>query len=306
MSARNAHFRPSYSSLTIFLGPAALLILFLLGIPIVNSLWIALHAADPSVAVELGHTQEIFVGIENFKKLLHDEGFLHAGVLLVLFSLLTTFFEILIGLLVALYLDFVWRIPALLQIALVLPMFVIPVVSGLTFRLMFDASTGILAPLSQFFDFAAPDIFGESYWSFAAIVLQDVWRQWPFVFLIIFAGVQSMPRDPIEAIKLDGANLPQTLRYVVLPSLRNTIAIAICLKTIESLRAFTEIFVMTGGGPGDSTSVLSLFIVKHLMNFGDFGYGSAAANYLLFIGVAIAIYVSRRLELPGIAKRGGH
>jgi multiple sugar transport system permease protein len=304
MNSHDSYLRPSRGNLCLFLGPAALLLIFLLGIPILNSLWIAMHGGGTAPETSNGLSSGIFIGLDHFAALIHDANFLHSTFRLVLFSSITTALEVAIGLTVALYLGLVCRVPAFIQVALVLPMFVIPVVSGLTFRLLFDGTTGLLPQLSQWFQFSPPDIFGESFWAFTAIILQDIWRQWPFVFLIIFAGVQSMPREPIEAIRLDGANMIATLRYVILPSLRNTIAIAACLKVIESLRAFTEIFIMTGGGPGDSTSVLSLFIVKQLMTFGDFGYGSAAASYLLFIGVAIAIYVSRRLELPGINARG--
>ena len=112
---------------------------------------------------------------------------------------------------------------------------------------------------------------------------------WPFLFIIIFAGLKAIPRDPIEAIKLDGANLWQTCRYVIIPSLKGTIVVATLLKVIESLKAFTEIYVMTGGGPGESTTILSMYIVKQITEFSEFGFGSAASTLLLAVGVLLTL-----------------
>ena len=110
---------------------------------------------------------------------------------------------------------------------------------------------------------------------------------WPFLFIIVYAGMQALPRDCIEAVRVDGATTWQTVRHVILPLLRNTIAIAIVLTMIEGLKVFTEVYVMTGGGPGDSTSILSMYIVKQAFDFSRLGYAAAVSALLLGVGLLL-------------------
>jgi len=114
---------------------------------------------------------------------------------------------------------------------------------------------------------------------------------WPFVFLVIYAGFKSLPREPIEAVTLDGASRWQAFRYVILPMLMPTLFVAVLLKVIESLKAFTEIYVMTGGGPGEATSLLSMYVVKQAFTFFKVGYGAAVSAVLLCVGVTLAVCV---------------
>lgn len=229
--------------------------------------------------------EKIFVGFKHFFNLARDGFFLKSLALLFLFILTSSVIEISIATSVALYFDQVFKVTRLVQTLVILPMFVIPVVSGLSFRYMFDPENGIIGSLFFRFQKEAPDLLGSNLGAFCLMVLQDVWRMWPFLFIIIFAGLQSLPNDMLEAAKLDGANFFQRCRYVILPNLKYTILIASTLKIVESFKAFTEIFVMTGGGPGDATSILSLFIVNQITEFGRFGYGSAASMILLGLSI---------------------
>jgi len=105
----------------------------------------------------------------------------------------------------------------------------------------------------------------------------------------------------LEAIRLDGANFMTQCRYVILPALKPTLIVAVLLKVIESFKAFTEIFVMTGGGPGNSTSILPLFIVKQITDFREFSYGSAASFVLLSISLTfIAVFSHIQSKFSGM------
>lgn len=270
----------------LFLGPALGLLTLILFLPIVYSLNLSLYQADGASWFAGSST---FVALDNYWQLVRDGSFINAIVLLSIYIVVSTLVELGIALGLAIYFDQVVTVPKWVQTLILLPMFVLPVVSGLTFRYLFDPEGGILGHLYLLFNSEAPDMLGDPVLAFTVVVVQDVWRMWPFLFIIIFAGIKSIPRDPIEAIKLDGANLWQTCRYVIIPSLKHTILIAVVLKVIESLKAFTEIYVMTGGGPGESTTILSMYIVKQITQFAEFGLGSAASSLLLIFGVGLTI-----------------
>ena len=272
--------------IVLFLGPALTLLLLILVFPILYSINLSLFNAD---GASWFNGSSSFIAFDNYIRLATDTSFLNSVWLLFLYIFATTAIELSIALVFAIYLDQVIQVPSWLRTLILLPMFVLPVVSGLTFRYIFDPDGGILGQLYLLFDKEAPDMLGNQLLAFVLVVLQDVWRMWPFLFIIIFAGLKSLPKDPIEAIKLDGANFFQTCRYVIIPGIKGTITVAILLKIIESLKAFTEIYVMTGGGPGESTTILSMYIIKQLTDFSEYGYGSAASTLLLIFGVTLTM-----------------
>lgn len=277
----------------LFLWPTLLLLGLLLVAPVASSLYLSLR---DTTATTLAQGGDSFVGLGNYRELLSDASF-HASVWLLLkFIVVTTVLELLIALGVAYWLDQVVRPWRIVETLLIVPMFVIPVVSGLTFRFLLDPGEGIFALVWGWFGKEAPALLGDPSAAFWAIVAQDVWRMWPFVFLIVYAGFKSLPKEPLEAIRLDGANAWQAFRHVTLPMLQPTLVVAALLKVIESLKAFTEIYVMTGGGPGEATSLLSMYVVKQAFTFFKVGYGSAVSAVLLLTGIALAL-------LLGIAQR---
>ena len=269
--------------LPILLGPACLCMGLILAVPILWSIWLSFYEVDP-VAIQ----DSYFTGFEHYLGLFEDDGFLNSVYLLFVFIVATTLIEVILALSVALYVDQIIKPGRLFRTLLILPMFVIPVVSGLGFRYLFDPS-GLLGSVFYMFGQESPDFLGDPVGAMFIVILQDVWRMWPFLFVIFFAGLQALPKEPVEAIRLDGAGFFAVCRYVLLPGLKGTLAVAVVLKVIESLKAFTEIYVMTGGGPGDSTSILSMFIVKQITEFSRFGFGSAASTLLLFAGLLAAI-----------------
>jgi multiple sugar transport system permease protein len=288
-------------SLILFLFPGCALLTLLI-------VWPVLESAVSSLTVApQGNTHTpVFAGLTHYKNLLSQSSFWNALGLAATFTLVTTFLELLIGLAVALFLYFQRALPRMFEILLILPMFILPVVSGLTFRYIYDPNDG---PLSFIFDAlgyepAAP--LADSFWAFWSVVLQDVWRMWPFLFLIIYAGLKALPRSSQEAARMDGATTRQVITHILLPALRPTLGIAMGLKIMESLKVFTEVYVMTGGGPGESTSLLSLYVVKQAFHFFQVGPASAASILLLILGMTLAWSVTRlqnRVAVSGGAGR---
>ncbi|MEN9809725.1 MAG: hypothetical protein RLZZ488_1292 [Pseudomonadota bacterium] len=286
----------SQRSLLVFLFPGCALLTLLIGWPVLES-----AVSSLSVSANTAGQSDTFAGIAHYKTLLSQSSFWNALWLAALFTITTTSLELVIGLAVALFLYFQRSLPRVVEILLILPMFILPVVSGLTFRYIYDPNDG---PLSFIFDRlgyepAAP--LADSFWAFWSIVVQDIWRMWPFLFLIIYAGLKALPRSAQEAARMDGATTAQIIRYVLLPALRPTLGIAAGLKIMESLKVFTEVYVMTGGGPGESTSLLSLFVVKQAFHFFQVGPASAASILLLALGMSLAWTVTRMQNRPTVA-----
>ncbi|MEY3903972.1 MAG: hypothetical protein RL189_3278 [Pseudomonadota bacterium] len=286
----------SQRSLLVFLFPGCALLTLLIG-------WPVLESAVSSLSVTANNTgqSDTFAGIAHYKTLLSQSSFWNSLWLAALFTMTTTGLELVIGLAVALFLYFQRSLPRVVEILLILPMFILPVVSGLTFRYIYDPNDG---PLSFIFDRlgyepAAP--LADSFWAFWSIVLQDIWRMWPFLFLIIYAGLKALPRSAQEAARMDGATTAQIIQFVLLPALRPTLGIAAGLKIMESLKVFTEVYVMTGGGPGESTSLLSLFVVKQAFHFFQVGPASAASILLLALGMSLAWTVTHMQNRPAVA-----
>ncbi len=278
--------KSSRFSLILLLGPALFIIGLLMIYPIFFSLNLSLFEAT-------GHDflagKSAFIGFDNCKNMLSDKAFWNSSKLLLYYIFSTTIIEVGLALAIALYLDQIIELPAKYNSVLLLPMFVIPVVSGLTFRFIFDPESGVFASIYYWFNQESPDFLGDPSLAFMTVIAQDVWRMWPFIFIILYAGLKSIDTEILNAAKIDGANMLQRFRYIVLPAMKNTIIISIILKTIESFKAFTEIYVMTGGGPGESTSILSMYIIKQLTQFNRYGFGSAVSMVLLFSAIIFSL-----------------
>lgn len=245
-----------------------------------------------------------YVGWLNYSALFANRDFMQSLQVMLGFTVVTTVLELGFGLLVALAFEYLFRPPRLIRTLLLVPMFVIPLVSGLTFRYVFDPLDGAAAEIMRAFNREAPDLLGTPAGAFFLIVWQDFWRMWPFVFLILMAGLKTIPRDLLEAYAIDGGSGFKAIFHVVLPLLGPSLLMAGGLKVIESLKAFTEIYTMTGGGPGQSTTTLSLFIVRE--GFEAFHVSSAAAAGTLLLGAGLVLGVTYSAwQLVRIRQQGG-
>lgn len=266
----------------LFAAPALVFLMCLIVYPAVESILLSLTNADLST-VATGQSK--FVGVSNYVALSSDASFLNSVWLLLQFALITTAVEVGFALVVALCLEYVVAVPNWVRTALLVPMFIVPLVSGLTFRFLLDPSDGVVGEWGRLLGLTVPELLGDPDFAFWFVVLQDFWRMWPFAFLIIASGLKSLPHEPFEAFEVDGGSRLQAIRHLVLPLLAPSLGVAVGLKVVESLKAFTEIYVMTGGGPGESTNVLSLFIVQKAFEFFHLSEAAAAGTLLLLAGL---------------------
>ena len=240
--------------------------------------------------------------LQNFTRLITDQFFFSALAHTFIYAAIALTLEFLIGLALAVLLNEQMRGRGAFRSLLLLPMMLPPVVVGVVWRLMLNANFGAVngtlkrlgvnpEPLTWT---ASPKL------AMAAVIIADVWQWTPFMFLILLAGLQAIPQEPYEAAVVDGSSAWQTFRHVTLPLLKPAILIALLLRSMDLLRVFDHIFIITEGGPGFATETLSLYIYRTAFRFSNFGYAAAMSFVLLIITNLISLGYMRLLRTKEI------
>jgi len=236
--------------------------------------------------------------LQNFTRLVSDNFFLSALAHTVVYAAIALTFEFLIGLGLALLLNTQMRGRSIFRSLLLVPMMLPAVVVGVVWRLMlnsnFGALNGTLKAIGANTD--ALTWTGSPKLAMASVIVADIWQWTPFMFLILLAGLQAIPQEPYEAAVIDGASGWQTFRHVTLPLLKPAILIALLLRTMDLLRVFDQIFILTEGGPGFATETVSLYIYRTAFRFSNFGYAAAMSFVLLLITNVISVGYIRFLR----------
>jgi multiple sugar transport system permease protein len=178
-------------------------------------------------------------------------------------------------------------------------MVVTPVVVAIVFRLIYANDAGMLTALSEALGGGQVDILSDPVRAFVGLIALDVWEWTPLVFLILLAGLQSLPQEPFEAAQVDGAGPWRTFVDLTLPMMRPVLAVAIVLRTIDAFGTFDQVFVLTRGGPGTSTKLISLYGYEVAFKFQQTGYAAAlfVTVGLLILALALAaVRLLRRVE----------
>jgi multiple sugar transport system permease protein len=242
------------------------------------------------------------VGLQNYKDVLSDSEFRDALWVTIKFVFISVSLETIIGLGLAMFCARELPFIRALRSVLIIPMVVTPVVIGIVFRLLYASDVGLFSTVSQSFGGDRVQILSQQSTAFLGLVALDVWEWTPLIFLILLAGLQSLPVEPFEAARVDGASAWRTFWDHTLPMLRPVLTVAIVLRTIEAFTTFDQPFVLTRGGPGTSTKLISLYGYETAFKFQQVGY---AAAMLLMVGlVVLAIaFVAVRL-IRRTAERG--
>jgi multiple sugar transport system permease protein len=236
------------------------------------------------------------VGFDNYIKLWSDPEFLNSLWVTVSFVTLSVAIETVLGLLLALFCAREFRGIRLLRTVLIIPMVITPVVVAIVFRLIYASDAGMLTAFSEALGGQPVQILGNPLTAFSGLVALDVWEWTPLLFLIILAGLQSLPVEPFEAARVDGAGAWRTFIDHTLPMLRPVLAVAIVLRTIDAFGTFDQVFVLTGGGPGQSTLLLSIFGYNTAFKFQQTGYAAALFVTMGVLVLALALAAVRLLR----------
>jgi len=268
-----------------FLLPAAIAVIAVIGIPLVHVVYLSLFDYN------IMQVTDRFVGLGNYAKILHDREFGWALLRTWWYVAAVIGTDFVYGFLVALL---AWQLPLvwskLFRAIVILPMLLIPAAAAMLWRSV------IYTPPYAAFDhlFGLPEsvsLLASPSTSLWAIILTAIWGWSPWVFLLLLAGLEGLPTEPLEAAKLDGATFPQLVWYVILPILKPVIFITLSLKAVDSFLSFTFPWIMTEGGPGGSSHVLSTYIFEKAFKFLDYGYGSSLGVVMLLIAAATSTAV---------------
>ncbi len=241
------------------------------------------------------------IGFDNYRQLFSDPYFGQALWITIKFVLIAVSIETVLGLGLALLVAKELPFTRVARLFLIVPMIITPIVVGIVFRLIYASDVGLLTTLSHDIFGAGPVFVLDKGWSaFLGLVALDVWEWTPLMFLILLAGLQSLPVEPFEAARVDGAGAWRTFLDHTLPMLRGVLAVAVALRTIDAFTTFDQVFVLTKGGPGTSTQLISMYGYNTSFKFDEFGYGTA-----MLLTVALVVIAFAALTVRLIRRRAG-
>lgn len=236
-----------------------------------------LSAADP-----------VYIGLQNFKDLFADQYFRQALWNTVKFTVIAVFFEVLVGLGMALLINSVKRHQKLLRTVTLLPDLLPPVTVALMWQIMLSNNYGLFNNILGFFGLSPVNWLQDVKTAFTCIVVIDIWQYAPFVFLLLYAALQSVPQDQYEAAALDGANVWQRFTRITLPNISTNIIMVVLLRVIDTFRLFDKVNILTKGGPANSTATITQYIYQYVVKRSQIGYGSAATVIMTLIVLVLA------------------
>ncbi|APO76465.1 sugar ABC transporter permease protein [Rhizobium etli 8C-3] len=276
----------------LMLAPTVLILLGLTIFPSVYMFYAAVHKISPNPDLPWE-----FVGAGNFARLLSDAQFHVALWNTTIFTVVAVATEFLLGLGLALLLDKFIRRLTFLKTVLMIPMMLPPIAVAITWKLIYEPQFGVLNEIMFRLGLPLQAWAGDVNLAMFSIIVADVWQWTPFIFLLMLAGLASLPVEPYEAAALDGASSWQQFRDLTLPFLKPVIAIALLLRVMDALRLFDLVFILTGGGPADRTKVLSLYIYQVAYRFADPGYAAAMSLFVLFVTIILSTWFMKRMRL---------
>lgn len=278
--------------------PAALFLAVFIGWPLVQFVGDSFFTISPIA----GGPRE-FVGFANYVTAFTSSDFGNAAWRTIVYTVIVVAFEFVLGLLVALLFTSLGNSSRVFRTIFLYPLMIAPIVAGLLWRfLLIDnfgivnellKSVGVIQSSDQIQWLSDPNI------ALFSVAIPDIWLTTSFITLVLFAGLQNIPGDVIEAARLDGARYTTILFRIVIPLLRPVIAVALIVRGIDAARAFDVIVIQTNGGPQQSTETLSLLIYRTMVRFGDPGLASAMGTIYLIAMLAVALVAILTIWRPG-------
>ncbi len=277
-----------------FLAPLGLLIGIFVLLPVLGTL-------AGSLYLDTTFLERRFAWFDNYCGLLTDHTFLQSAWFTLTFAAVSVPLELALGLALALLMNSQVRPLGLLRACVLIPWAIPGAISARTWELIYNYNYGLANALLGGLGIVGEPVnwLGTGAGAFAALVLTDVWRTTPFVAIILLTGLQAIPVELYQQAQVDQAGALGRLRRITLPLLRPIIIVALLFRTIDAVRVFDIIYILTRGGPGGSTTSLSLYAYRNFLG-GDFGYGSAASALLFVVALGLSlvyIKMARKLKI---------
>ena len=237
-----------------------------------------------------------FVGGENYQEAWDEEYLAGSFRVTVKFVLASVIIEFAIGFMLALALNAIERFKTVYYLILLAPLLINPVVVGLLWRMLLHAELGIVNYVAGLFGIAPVNWLGDVEVAFWTVVMVDIWHQVSFMAILLLAGLSALPREPYEAARMDGASALRCFLHITLPLMRPVIMVALLLRLIFAIKTFDIIFIMTKGGPGTSTDLISYFIYRAAFFGLDIGRASAMSVGLLALVLLLTAWLYRYMR----------
>ncbi len=275
----SADFTPRY---WLFAAPAVLVVAAVIVFPWLFTLYMSTQDW------KIGGGPE-FIGLQNFAELFRDTRFIESMGHTLYFTVLAVVLPIVFGTAAALVFHREFPFRGLLRTVFVMPMMATPVAVALVWTMMFHPQLGVLNYLLSLVG------IGPQAWVYSpdtvipTLILVEVWHWTPLVMLIVLGGLAGLPREPYESALIDGANDWHMFRHITLPLVWPFIMVAIVIRTIDALKAFDTIFVITQGGPGTASETLNIFLYLQAFQFYKIGYASAVVVIFFVIVIMLSL-----------------
>ncbi len=268
------------------LAPTALFVVAMTIVPLGYSVLTSLHDSP------LGQAPA-FVGLQNYRNLISDANFRGSLETTLVFTIAATGIEFVLGLALALLLKEEFSFQGIIRSSLIVPMAIAPVVVGIIWRLLYNADVGLFSFAVQALTGRSVSVLSSTTLALPALILVDVWEWTPFMFLLLLAGIQSLPQEPFEAARVDGASVWNIFFHLTMPMLRPVIVVALLIRALDAFTVFDQVFVLTQGGPGTATEVATLMVYKTAFRFSQFGYAASMAVALLVLVMLTSAAITR-------------
>lgn len=277
----------------IFPAPAFLVVGFIIVYPVVYTGWMSLQEWFASSL-----TLPKYIGAANYQKILTgDPRFAEAFFRTLYFTLISVTVETVLGVTMAVLFNREFWGKGLVRTLSILPMMATPTAISLIFVMMYHPTLGVLNYLVTRLGLPLFTWTYSSKTALYAIALVDVWEWTPLIMLIAMAGLASLPKEPYESAKIDGASAFQCFYLITLPLLRPTLVVAILFRAIDSLKTFDIIFVMTQGGPSNASETINILLFNQAFSYFNMGYASsmAVALFAIIMGICLILMKVRRV-----------
>ena len=230
-----------------------------------------------------------FTGLKNYFSVINNPKFINSFFVTISFVIFVVLFEFLLGFLIAILLNKVTKFRNIYYFILLIPLLINPVVVGLIWRMFLHPQLGIVNYLIGFLGISPVNWLGDPQIAFVTIIFVDIWHQVSFMIILLLAGLASIPEEPYEAARIDGANEFRQFLDITLPYMRPVIIITLLIRLIFAVKTYDLIYIMTKGGPGEATDLISYYIYRSAfisLNLGE----AASMSVLLLIIICVIIF----------------
>ncbi len=281
-----------------FIAPAVIVLAALTLFPLGYNVWLSVQQRILTLPFE-NHA----VGLANYVALAQDTQFWHDLLRTLMFTGISVFVELVLGMVLALVMSKEFRARAMVRVSILIPWAIPTAVSAMLWAMFFDPRTG-------FVDFFLGRVglpgshlvwFNSAFFAWIPIILSDMWKNTPFMALLLMAGLQSIPKELYESARIDGAGSWQAFWRVTIPLMQPVILVALIFRTLSALLVFDTVFVMTGGGPGTATTVVAYYNWYQFFTALNYGYGAAISVVITAVAMLMAfLYVRATVRQGGL------